>query len=149
MGSIDFTRASELGVTIAGVVFTHMFLHLVMPFSGWHFVELAFSETFEALALGRRTLWSRSAAFRNRSAWTTSRPPNAHDALPGSVGPLRPRLLAHPARQGAHENGVVEKGHDLLKSALDQAWDGLWISARRSCADAHFAHSLQSGNLGS
>jgi hypothetical protein len=40
--SIDFTRMSELGVTIGNVAFVHMFFHLVMPFSGWHFVDLAF-----------------------------------------------------------------------------------------------------------
>ncbi|MFO0710709.1 MAG: hypothetical protein U0353_12765 [Sandaracinus sp.] len=52
MGSIDFTNANELGVTIAGAVFAHMFFHMVLPFNGWHFVQLAFSETFEALVRG-------------------------------------------------------------------------------------------------
>ncbi len=45
MGSIDFTNANALGVTIAGAVFAHMFFHMVLPFSGWHFVQLAFSVT--------------------------------------------------------------------------------------------------------
>ena len=49
MGAIDFTHATELGVTIAGVLFVHMFFELVLAFSGLRFVQLAFAETFEAL----------------------------------------------------------------------------------------------------
>jgi ABC-type uncharacterized transport system permease subunit len=52
MGSFDFTHATELGVTIAGVLFVHLFFEFVLAFSGWRFVQLAFGETFEALLSG-------------------------------------------------------------------------------------------------
>ena len=57
-GSFDFTDASELGVTIAGEVFAHLFFQFVLSFSKWRWVGLAFSETFEALVHGlQNALW--------------------------------------------------------------------------------------------
>jgi hypothetical protein len=128
--SIDFTRMSELGVTIAGAVFVHMFFHVVLPFSGWHFVDLAFGETFEALVKGlqgalhalggvpeRVRMDNLSAATHElrltggRSLTTRFKAVLDHFALDASR--IRPGE--------AHENGVVEKGHGVFKSALDQA----------------------------
>ena len=122
--------ATELGVTISGVVFVHMFFHLVMPFSGWHVVSLAFSETFEALTRGlqhalialggvpeRLRMDNLSAATHElretggRTLTTRFRAVLDHFGLESS--------RIQPGE--AHENGVVEKGHHILKSALDQA----------------------------
>jgi hypothetical protein len=59
MASMDFTHATELGVTIAGAVFVHLFFELVLAYSGWRFVDLAFGETFEALVKGLQgALWA-------------------------------------------------------------------------------------------
>lgn len=130
MGAIDFTHANELAVTIAGDRFAHMFFHLVMPFSGWHFVEIAFSETFEALTRGLQNAMfalggvPELVRMDNLSAAT-------HELKETGGRTLTTRfraVLDHFGLQSsriqpgeAHENGVVEKGHDLLKSALDQA----------------------------
>lgn len=54
MASIDFTHATELDVTIAGLAFVHLFFEFVLACSGWRFVQLAFGETFEALLCGLR-----------------------------------------------------------------------------------------------
>ncbi len=57
-GSFDFTDASELEVTIAGEAFSHLLFQLVLSFSKWRWVGLAFSETFEALVRGLQgALW--------------------------------------------------------------------------------------------
>lgn len=129
MGSLDFTHANELGVTIAGLFFPHMFFHLVMPFSGGHYVELAFSESFEALKRGLQ-----NALVALGGVPTEVRSDNLSAAthelkLGGRALTQRFRevldhfeLSSSRIRPGeAHENGVVEKGHDVLKSALDQA----------------------------
>jgi hypothetical protein len=50
--SIDFTHASDLGVTVAGQPFRHLLFVFALAFSGWTWVKLAFGETFEALAEG-------------------------------------------------------------------------------------------------
>jgi hypothetical protein len=130
MASIDFTHATELGVTIAGALFAHLFFHMVVPFSGWHFVEIAFSETFEALVRGVQ-----NALFKLGGVPEVLRSDNlsaaTHELRETGGRSLTRRFRAVLDHFGAdssriqpgesHENGVVEKGHDLLKSALEQA----------------------------
>lgn len=130
MGAFDFTDCRELGVTIAGQPFAHLLFHLVLAYSGWHFVKLAFSETFEALLSGLQSafveLGGVPAVVRldNLSAAT-------HELREKKGRGLTERFqaivdhygfLPAPIRPGrANENGVVEKGHHLVKSALQQA----------------------------
>ena len=47
-GALDFTDANGLGVTIQGEPFPHLLFEWVLSFSGWTYVALAASETFEA-----------------------------------------------------------------------------------------------------
>lgn len=130
MASIDFTHATELGVTIAGVAFTHLFFQFVLAYSGWRFVQIAHGETFEALMSGLQgALFSLGGVpevlrLDNLSAAT-------HELVHTGGRTLTKRfadvvshygLSASRIRPGeSHENGVVEKAHDLLKSALKQA----------------------------
>ncbi len=130
MGAIDFTHANELGVTILGAVFRHMFFELVLAYSGWRFVQLAFGETFEALVKGLQgALWALGGVPQrvrqdNLSAAT-------HELVKTGGRGLTRRFAdvvehygfdASRIRPGeSHENGVVEKAHHLLKSALEQA----------------------------
>lgn len=130
MGSFDFTHATELGVTIAGELFVHMFFQLVLAYSGWHYVQLAFGETFEALLKGLQgALWALGGVperlrLDNLSAAT-------HELVKTGGRTLTRRfadVVEHYGFQASriepgesHQNGVVEKGHDLLKSALEQA----------------------------
>ena len=130
MGSLDFTHGEELRVTIAGAAFAHLFLHLVMAFSGWHFVELAFSETFEALLRGLQ-----NALFELGGVPSRLRMDNmsaaTHELRATNGRTLTTRFQqvvkhfdvdASRIQPGeSHENGVVERGHDVLKSKLEQA----------------------------
>ena len=79
LGLSDFTDASDLGVTIAGVALEHRLYHFRLAFSGWASVRVILGgESFVALAEGlQNALWSLggsphqhrsdslSAAFRN------------------------------------------------------------------------------------
>ncbi len=130
MASMDFTHATELGVTIMGVLFVHLFFEIVLAYSGWRFVQLAFGETFEALVKGLQDgLWALGGVPErvrqdNLSAAT-------HElAKTGGRGLTRrfADVVDHFGFQSSrirpgesHENGVVEKAHDLLKGALEQA----------------------------
>lgn len=130
MASMDFTHATELAVTIMGVLFVHLFFELVLAYSGYRFVQLAFGETFEALVNGLQNgLWTLGGVPEkvrqdNLSAAT-------HElAKTGGRGLTRrfADVVAHFSFQSSriqpgesHENGVVEKAHHLLKSALKQA----------------------------
>ena len=130
MASIDFTHATELGVTIAGALFAHLFFHFVLPFSGWHFVELAFSETFEALVRGVQNAVFKAGGVPEilRSDNLSAATYDLREARGRSVTKRFRAVLDHFGIDSsriqpgeAHENGVAEKGHDVLKSALDQA----------------------------
>jgi len=50
--AIDFTHATELGVTVRGAPLVHLFFEMVLSFSGWTWLQLAYRETFEALVRG-------------------------------------------------------------------------------------------------
>jgi hypothetical protein len=138
--AFDFTHMTELGVTIAGELFVHLLFQLVLSFSKWRWVCLAFGETFEAMVAGiQGALWDLGgvpAVLRsdNLSAAT-------HELLSGG------RALTKRYRQvidhygttstriapgESHENGVVEKGHHVLKTAVDQA---LRLRGSREFAD--------------
>ena len=51
-GAFDFTNATELGVTIGGVLPVHLLFDFVLSFSKWRWACVAFSETFEAMVHG-------------------------------------------------------------------------------------------------
>ena len=127
-GSFDFTDASELGVTIAGEVFAHLFFQFVLSFSKWRWVGLAFSETFEALVHGlQNALWELGGV---PPVWRSDNLSAATHQIPGGGRELNRRyatVLQHYGVKStriepgeSHQNGVAEKAHDVLKSALDQ-----------------------------
>lgn len=130
LGAIDFTHASELRVTIMGLLFRHLFFELVLAFSGLRFVQLAFGETFEALLSGlQAALWSVGGVpevvrLDNLSAATHQLKETGGRALTKRFADVAAHygFRASRIRPGeGHENGVVEKGHDVLKGALEQA----------------------------
>ncbi len=48
----DFTWATELGVTIGGVLFAHMLCHVVLPYSNWQWATVCLSESLLAIRRG-------------------------------------------------------------------------------------------------
>lgn len=128
--AIDFTHATDLGVTIAGEPFPHLLFEFVLSYSHWTWVMIAYGETFEALAAGvQGALWALGGVpvvlrSDNLSAAT-------HELKTSSGRDLTTRfrsVLEHyrmrssritPGR--AHENGVAEQAHRRLKSLLAQA----------------------------
>lgn len=129
-GAFDFTHCGELGVTIRGVAFTHLLFVFRLAFSGWTWTQLAFGETFEALMSGLQgALWALGGVpirvrHDNLSAAT-------HELRTGGGRSLNARFASFMSHYDlassriqpgeAHENGVAEKGNDLVKTALEQA----------------------------
>lgn len=127
---MDFTHATELGVTIAGEPLVHLFFELILNYSGHRYVQIAYSENFESLSDGLQ------AGF-----WAFGGVPEqiCHDSLSAATHELKktggraltPRfaaLIGHFKTKSrrirlrkSNENGVVESGHRTLKNALDQA----------------------------
>ncbi len=73
-GLSDFTDASALGISIAGVPLEHRLYHFRLAFSGWEHVRVVLGgESFVALAEGlQNALWA-SAVHRRSIAATVSR----------------------------------------------------------------------------
>ena len=127
---IDFTHASELGVTIAGEPLVHLLFELVLCASGWRFAQVAFGETFEALVDGLQ-----NALFTLGGVPEVARTDNlsaaTHELRHSGGRALTERFAAVLAHYGlrstrihpgaSHENGVVEQAHERLKSTLAQA----------------------------
>jgi hypothetical protein len=139
--AIDFTDGGELGVTIAGAPFEHLWFEWVLSFSGWTYAELAPSESFEALVSGLQgALWTLGAApavVRHDSLSAAT-----HELRRSGGRQLTTRFRAVLDHYGltssriqvgqAHENGVVEQRHFRTKSAITQA---LLLRGSRDFAD--------------
>ena len=129
-GALDFTRAHQLGVRIAGELLVHLLFVFRLSCSSWTWVQVAFGETYEALVEGLQgALWALGEVpevvrHDNLSAAT-------HELKRSGGRALTTRFRAVLEHYGldstrirpgeAHENGVAEKGNDLVKQALEQA----------------------------
>jgi len=128
--AFDFTHCDALAVTICGSPFSHLLFTFRLSHSGWTWVQLAFSETFEALISGLQgALWDLGGVpevvrHDNLSAAT--------HALAERAGRVLNRryksVLEHYGLQSTriepgkpNQNGIAEKGNDLIKTALNQA----------------------------
>jgi hypothetical protein len=129
-GAADFTHATELGVTISGVLFAHLLFVFKLSFSGWTRVSLAFAETFEALLRGvQDALWTLGAVpdvlrTDNLSAATHELKHSSGRALTQRFKAVLDHYNMSSTRitpGKSHENGIVEKANDLVKKALEQA----------------------------
>jgi len=130
-GLSDFTDASTLGVSIAGVPLDHRLYHFRLAFSGWQHAHVVLGgESFVAIAAGLQdALWSLggapaehrsdslSAAFRNLERDTAEDLTARYEALCAHYG-MQP---TRNNRGVAHENGAFEAAHGHLKTALAQA----------------------------
>lgn len=128
--AFDFTDCAELGVTIAGQVFVHLLFEMILTYSSWTWVSIAFGETYEAMAAGiQGALWDLGGVppvirSDNLSAAT-------HDLKRGAGRTLTQRYKALLDHYGAtstriqpgesHENGAVEQRHYRTKRAIAEA----------------------------
>jgi hypothetical protein len=126
----DFTCMNEVGVTIAGERFLHLVYHFQLPYSNWEYVEIAFSETYEALARGFQngafTLGAIPAEHRtdNLSAATHDLHEEGGRAFNDRYAALMRHYGVTPTTNNpgrGHENGDVEKSHDVFKRRVVQA----------------------------
>ena len=127
----DFTDATALGITIAGVPLDHRLYHFRLAFSGWEQAHVVLGgESFVALAEGlQNALWalggapaehrsdSLSAAFRNLDRDAAADLTARYEALCRHYGMTPTRNN----RGVAHENGAIEGPHAHLKRSLEQA----------------------------
>lgn len=128
-GAFDFTNCNALAVTIAGVLFPHLLFTFRLSSSGWQWLELAFSETYEALLRGvQGALWALGGVpevlrHDNLSAATRELKKGSGRALTTRWKAVMDHYGSRSTRINAgksNENGGAEKGNDLLKSLIEQ-----------------------------
>jgi hypothetical protein len=123
----DFTYLNELGVTIAGQAFKHLFYHFTLTYSNWEWGMVCASESWESLAEGMQD-----------ALWELGGVPEEHrtDSLTAAVKPVggRPEFTeryqgllrhygmsaSHTSPGRGHENGDVEQSHHRFKRAVAQ-----------------------------
>ncbi len=128
--AIDFTPGTDLGVTIAGDPFPRLLFELVLSYSHWTWVAVAFGETFEALVAGvQGALWALGGVPELLRSDNLSAATHELKASNGRDLTLRFRAVVEhygmrssritPGR--APESGVAEQAHRRLKSLVAQA----------------------------
>jgi hypothetical protein len=135
LGQSDFTRMSELGITIGAQSFPHMLYHFVLTYSNWEAVTLCYSESFESLSDGlQNALWELGATpLEHRTDRMSLAVNNASDEREFTT--RYAALMRHYRMAGQkiqtgkpNENGDVEQRHYRLKRAVGQA-----LMLRNSC----------------
>jgi hypothetical protein len=124
----DWTHCTELEVKVDGQLFPHMLFHFMLPYSRWETAYISNSESFDNLTMGYMKAVAELGvvAEEHRTDNLTAAVKNH-----GNSHVFNERwqaFLDHygvkPSKNNAgvsHENGSVEKSHDLLKNALKQA----------------------------
>jgi hypothetical protein len=123
----DWTEMDSLNVTIGGQPFKHMIFHFMLPYSRWESIMICHVESFDTLSQG----YSR-ATLELGGVLPVHRTDNLSAATKRARGTRAftdrwQEFLAHykvkPSRNNpgeSHENGSVEKSHDVFKSAVNQ-----------------------------
>lgn len=124
----DWTNCNDLKVTIQRRPFPHNLLHFMLPFSRWETAFISQTESFDNLVSGFIKAVSElgGVAAEHRTDNLTAAV-NNHGNRPvfnESYSALLSHYDVSPSKNNpgqSHENGSVEKSHDILKSALRQA----------------------------
>ncbi len=125
----DFTSMNALEITLGGLRFPHLLYHFVLSYSNWEYIEICFSESFEALSSGlQNALWTlgkvpaghhrtdnlSAATFKGKDGREFN---DSYAALMSHYD-----LKASKNQPGkSHENGDVEQAHYRIKERVDQA----------------------------
>lgn len=124
----DWTHCNELNVKIDGQPYPHMLFHFMLPYSRWETAHISNSESFDNLTMGYvKAVAELGAVAEDHRTDNLTAAVNNH----GTRHVFNERWTAFLNHYGvapsmnnaglSHENGSVEKSHDLLKNALDQA----------------------------
>jgi hypothetical protein len=126
---LDWTRAGELAVTIAGAPYEHLLCHTVLPYSNWEWATVCHSESLLSLRHGlQESLQQLGKATQELRIDNTSAA--THRIGPGAERDFNPEVVSlceHyglvPKTIGIHcpnENGDVESSNGHLKRRLRQ-----------------------------
>ena len=123
----DFTCMNSIGIMIGGKAFKHLLFHFMLPYSRWEYASICYAESFESLSQGYEgAVWSLGGIVKEHR--TDNLAAATKKGKEGRVFTEKWQevmkyygVTASRNNPGvSHENGSVEKSHDLLKSAIEQ-----------------------------
>lgn len=123
----DYIDMGGLKVTIQGKAFPHLLYHFILAYSRWEDASVCFTESFDSLSEGyEQAVWKLGKVAPehrtdNQSAVSTVRQNTSHFTDRWSTFMKHYGISPSCNNPGkGHENGSVEKSHDLIKKAIDQ-----------------------------
>jgi len=123
----DYTCMNSAGVSIAGAPFVHLLFHFMLPYSRWEAVMICYSESFESLTAGyTAAVWTLGAVapeHRTDNLSAATHQIGAGRDFNERWGEFLTHHRVKPSRNNpgkGHENGSVEKSHDLFKKHVVQ-----------------------------
>ena len=135
----DYTVMNNLLITIAGERFDHLLFHFMLPYSLWETASLCYSESFESLSKGfDDAVWVLGGVapeHRTDNLTAATQDAKSKRVFTENWQEVMNYYSVTPSRNNpgiSHENGSVEKSHDLLKNAIAQ---GLMLRGSTNFSD--------------
>lgn len=123
----DCTYMNKLNITINGEPFPHLLFHFMLPYSRWETVSICYSESFDSLTEGYELavteLGAVAAEHRTDNLSAATHKMGSSREFNDSWESFLKHYRVTPSRNNpgeSHENGSVEKSHDLFKKTVDQ-----------------------------
>jgi hypothetical protein len=124
----DYTCMNSLNITINSNPFKHLLFHFILRHSRWESIKLCFSESFDSLAAGmEKAIWELGGVAAEHRTDNLS----AATKAMGNKREFTDRWLEFNSHYNmipttnnpgvSHENGAIEKSHDLFKKTVEQA----------------------------
>lgn len=123
----DWTNMNKLKITINGSPFPHLLFHFVLPFSRWETIMICFSESFDSLTSGyEQAVWELGGTVpehRTDNLSAATKKSGNKRAFTTNWTEFLTHYNVTPSRNNpgiSHENGSIEKSHDILKNTVKQ-----------------------------
>jgi len=124
----DWTHMKSLHITIRGIPFDHLLFHFMLPYSRFETAMICESESFDTLTRGFElaaiTIGGVCLEHRTDNLSAATQKMGCSRVFTNRWQQFMNHYGVTPSRNNpgeSHENGSVEKSHDLLKKAIDQA----------------------------
>ena len=123
----DYTVMNDFHITLDGYLFSHLLFHFMLPYSRWETVSICFSESFESLAYGYdQAVWELGGVapeHRTDNLSAATQKMGSGRVFTERWNEVMKHYGVRASRNNpgvSHENGSVEKSHDLFKKAVEQ-----------------------------
>lgn len=123
----DYTNMDNLMITIQGEHFKHLLFHFMLVYSRWEYAEICYTESFASLVKGyENAVWNLGYIAKEHRTDNLSAATKRYGSsrnFTESWQKVMDHYQVSASRNNpgqSHENGSIEKSHDLLKTSIEQ-----------------------------